>query len=178
VRLAGIKAGEKVLDACCGTGALTYEIAEKLGEKGEVIGVDLSVESLAMAQRKKKNGLPVSFRLANCAALPFPDGYFDKVCISFGMHEITDAEKLKSLREFNRVLKKEGAFLVMDFNSPDRLLPRLALKLFMRLFEDEAARRMVFGKSLLPQIQQAGFTLVDSRLMGAGIIQVLRARRE
>ena len=80
MQFAEIRAGERVLDACCGTGTLTHRIAEKVGREGEVIGVDLSTESLAVAESKKKGaGLPPAFKQASCADLPFPDGYFDLV---------------------------------------------------------------------------------------------------
>ena len=176
VDFADIKIGEKVLDACCGTGTLTHEIAGRAGKDGEVTGVDLSTESLKIARSEKKTrGLPALFKRANCSDLPFPNEYFDKVCISFGMHEIDEADRPQSLLEFRRVLKKSGYFLVMDYHLPAGLLPRLALKLFMKTFEDEEACRMVFNRTLQPEMEKAGFAVLDRQLMGAGIMQLVRA---
>jgi len=175
IQFAEIKAGEKILDACCGTGTLTHKIAGKVGEKGEVIGVDLSNESLQVAESKQKEAcMPPVFRQASCADLPFPDGYFDKVCVSFGLHEIAEADRPQSLLEFRRVLKKDGALFIMDYHSPTSLIPALTLKAFIKFFESEAAYRMVFNQTLLPELERAGFTVVDKRLMGVGIIQVLQ----
>lgn len=49
--LAHLRPGDRVLDIACGTGALTYEIAETVGNSGYVAGVDINPEMLRVAAR-------------------------------------------------------------------------------------------------------------------------------
>ena len=91
--------GESVLDACCGPGVLTRLIAEKVGNTGRVSGIDISEKAIKKASKKIKEGLTLNFRQASCAVIPFPDNSFDRVFISFGMHEMSADDRLKSLNE-------------------------------------------------------------------------------
>jgi SAM-dependent methyltransferase len=75
-----LKPGQAVLDAGCGTGEDVVDLAAHVGPDGRVTGVDLSEAMIAEArQRTAGSGLPVSFEVADVAALPFPDGVFDLV---------------------------------------------------------------------------------------------------
>ncbi len=83
---------EKVLDLCCGTGDLAISIT-RLAENGvEVTGVDYSRPMLAIATKKAEllaRGSRISFTYGDAAKLPFPDGYFDCIGISFAFRNLT-----------------------------------------------------------------------------------------
>ena len=49
-----LRPGERVFDACCGTGASALPAAQRVGEEGLVIGVDLSESALALAREKAR----------------------------------------------------------------------------------------------------------------------------
>lgn len=175
VDFAALKEGEQVLDACCGTGTLTSLLAERVGETGAVTGIDLSYSSLGVAAKKTKNDLPLTFRQASCADIPFPDGSFDKIFISFGLHELAEADRQNSLQEINRVLKSDGSLFILEYHLPRAVLTGFTVKAFHRLFEDEAAYRMLLDGTLLPELEQADFCIRRKQLMGAGMFQMLHA---
>lgn len=177
VDYAGLKEGEQVLDACCGTGNLTSLLAKSVGKSGTVTGIDLSSGLLEIASKKVKKDLPLTFRCASCIDIPFPDSHFDKVFISFGLHEIAEADRRNSLQEINRVLKSNGNLFIMEYNLPRTTLARFVVKAFHRLFEDEEAYRMLFDGTMLTELKQAGISIRRKRLIGAGMFQMLSASK-
>jgi demethylmenaquinone methyltransferase/2-methoxy-6-polyprenyl-1,4-benzoquinol methylase len=174
---AGLKEGEHVLDACCGTGTLTSLLAERVGKSGTVTGIDISYRLLEIASKKANKALPLSFRQASCIDIPFSDNHFDKIFISFGLHEIAEADRQKSLKEINRVLKFKGSLFIMEYNLPRMTLSRFIVKSFHRLFENEEAYRMLFNGTLLTGLEQAGISIRHKQLMGAGVFQILHANK-
>ena len=75
---------EKVLDLCCGTGDLAIYVSRLTKNGMEIIGLDYSRPMLDIASEKSRllTKKP-AFITGDAAALPFPDGYFDCVGISF-----------------------------------------------------------------------------------------------
>ncbi len=177
IAFAAPEEGECVLDACCGTGMLTSLIAEKVGKTGKAVGIDISARALEKAAKRVKEGLPLTFRQASCAAIPLPDGSFDRVCISFGLHEMSEDDRLKSLVEVKRVLKDDGKFFILEYNLPRSLLKRFAAKAFNKLFESEAAYRMLIDGTLFQDLEQAGFSIKQRQLIGADVFQILHTIR-
>lgn len=173
VDFAGPREGERVLDACCGTGTLTSLLAERVGRMGAVTGIDLSSELLKKAVKKAKQSLPLNFIQANCADLPFPDSNFDKAFISFGLHEIAEVDRQSSLLELNRILRADGDLFILEYHLPRAFLTRFIVKAFNRLFEDEKAYRMLLDGTLLPELERAAFSIRRKRLIGAGMFQML-----
>ena len=113
----GMKAGDRVIDICCGTGAQVLEY----GRRGVVaIGIDVSPGMLKIAARnlwilKAEN---VSFQLADATSLPFPDGYFDYASISLGLHDKEKPVQYQIISEMRRVVKQDGAFIFIDYQVP------------------------------------------------------------
>ena len=100
--LAGVRRGQRVLDVGCGPGALTAELAGRLGA-GQVCAVDPS-ESFAAAAGERLPGVAVS--VATAERLPFPDGAFDAVLAQLVVHFMTDP--VAGLREMGRVARRGG----------------------------------------------------------------------
>ena len=116
----GMKAGDKVIDVCCGTGAQVLEY----GRRGIVAtGIDISPSMLKIATRniRRQKAVNVSFQLANATSLPFPDGYFDYASISLGLHDKEKPIRYQIISEMKRVVKQDGALILIDFQVP---LPR------------------------------------------------------
>src|SRR5262249_58075568 len=88
--LLGVTAGECVLDAGCGSGVVTREIARRVGPRGHVIGIDPSPALLAVARELAGSaGLAdhLEFREGSVLELPFPDETFDAVtCVTVLSH--------------------------------------------------------------------------------------------
>lgn len=111
-----LKAGEHILDLCCGTGRHSVALA-KNGYR--VTGFDLSDTLLAYAQQHN-DGLPVTYQQGDMRELPFPNGFFNVVLnlfTSFG-YFIEDSENEKVLQEISRVLQPGGRYLI-DFLNRD-----------------------------------------------------------
>lgn len=85
---AGVAAGQRILDVACGTGVVAREAADRLGEKGTVVGLDLNEAMLAVARRLRPD---LEWRQGDVAALPFRDGSFDVVLCQAGLMFFPDA---------------------------------------------------------------------------------------
>jgi ubiquinone/menaquinone biosynthesis C-methylase UbiE len=66
---ANLQRGDRVLDVGCGTGTLAALMAQRVGETGEVVGIDLSPRMLAVA-RRKANLPQLTLRRGNAEAIP------------------------------------------------------------------------------------------------------------
>jgi ubiquinone/menaquinone biosynthesis C-methylase UbiE len=122
--LAELRAGVRVLDVACGTGAVTRVVAERVGGPGRVVGLDLSPGMLAVARASSEPG--IEWRAGNAMAMPFPDGSFDRVLCHQGLQFMPD--RLAALREMRRVLVAGGRLVLGVFcSSPGNVALALAL---------------------------------------------------
>jgi len=97
-----------VLDLGVGTGNLG---AKYISEKATVYGVDQSKEMLYQAKVKYPD---LKLRLGEFTKLPFEDDAFDLVVSSYALHHLRDDEKLKAIKEIDRVLKTGGKVVIGD----------------------------------------------------------------
>jgi ubiquinone/menaquinone biosynthesis C-methylase UbiE len=109
----------RVLDLGCGTGSLSIALAEKLHAGSEVHGIDISDDQLHYARTKARSRECV-FRFYNSSMdeLSFPDDHFDLVISSMALHETPPGVRRGAIREIERVLKKEGLFVLVDWSKP------------------------------------------------------------
>lgn len=115
VAQAAIRPGFRVLDVAGGTGDLAAEFARRAGPSGQVWLTDIN-ESMLRAGRDKllNQGLVAPISLCDAEKLPFPDNYFDRVTVAFGLRNMT--HKDAALAEMRRVLKPGGKLLVLEFS--------------------------------------------------------------
>jgi len=128
---AGMKAGDKVLDVCCGTAEQVLEY----GRRGIIAtGIDIDPNMLEVAERNrsKQHLGNASFQLADATNLPFPNGFFDYTSVSFGLHVNKKAVRDGMISEMKRVTKRDGAFIFIDFQVP---LPRSVWALLAKTIE-------------------------------------------
>lgn len=119
------------LDVCCGTGELAL-LLKRLSAPGTAItAVDVNEEMLSMA-RGRPGG--VRFIRAEAARLPFPDGSFDALTVSFAARNLDAEDGLAAIfREFRRVLKPGGVFVNLETSQPRSRLVRTCFHLYVRL---------------------------------------------
>lgn len=97
--------GLRVLDVGCGPGNIAAHMAEVVGEKGSVVGVDPSKERIRIAQTIRKPNL--SFCEGKAEDLSqFPTGHFDLIYVNSTLHWVQDQSA--AFREFARLLKSGG----------------------------------------------------------------------
>jgi len=84
--------GERVLDIGCGTGATTRDIASRIGQKGSVVGVDISSLLLERAEERKAHaGLDhIQYLLADAQTHEFDPDHFDLMISLFGVMFFAD----------------------------------------------------------------------------------------
>ena len=119
VDLAGVRAGQRVLDLASGTGDLAARFAGLVGPGGRVVMSDINNAMLSNGRDRMLNlghAGNIQYVQVNAEAIPFADNSFDCISIAFGLRNVTDKEK--ALREMRRVLKPGGRVLVLEFSHP------------------------------------------------------------
>ena len=174
---AAVAPGNKVLDACCGTGDLALA-AVRAG--GRVTGSDFSERMLDRARRKST---AVEWVLGDVTALPFADAGFDAATVGFGVRNLQDLEL--GLAELRRVLRPGGRLGVLEITRPrgllapfyrlwfDGLVPLLGKLLpggSAYTYLPASVRRFPGPEELAELLRAAGFSDVDYRLFAGGIV--------
>jgi len=156
VAIGQIKEGDVVLDLGSGAGIDTILAAKKVGEKGRVIGVDMTEEMVLVAQENiKKQGINnIEFIVAEIGNIPLKDSSID-VIISNCVINLTP-DKSKSFKEAYRVLKPGGKVYLSDIV----LLAELSEE---QRNDDDLLSGCVAGALLkddyLDKIREAGFSV-------------------
>lgn len=119
IESSGVRPGHRVLDIAGGTGDLTMQFADRVGEQGEVVLADINASMLAVGRDRlldRGYGSNIEFVQANAEELPFPDNHFNAVSIAFGLRNVT--HKDKAIASMLRVLKPGGRLLILEFSKP------------------------------------------------------------
>lgn len=155
--------GERVLEIGVGTGHGLEALARRVGEGGRVYGFDLSSKMLEKSRRRlERAGLAGRVELAegDAARLPFPDGFFDALFMSFTL-ELFDTPELPGvLAECRRVLRSGGRMGVVALSK--EALAALADRLYEWLHEHFPSWldcRPIYPREAL---EQAGFEILST----------------
>ncbi len=105
---------DRIVDVACGTGDMMdfwRDRSEKAGIAiGEIVGVDPSVGMVDVARKKYPK---FNYHIAPATEIPLEDASADFVSITYGIRNVV--ERAQALDEFNRVLKKGGLVVILEF---------------------------------------------------------------
>ena len=105
---------DKIVDVACGTGDMMdfwRSRAEKSGVAvGEIVGVDPSVGMVDVARKKYPK---FNYHISKATEIPLEDESSDILSITYGIRNVV--ERKEALDEFNRVLKKDGLVVILEF---------------------------------------------------------------
>lgn len=107
------RAGNRILDVGCGTGAAELRLSRLRMSQVTLVGVDLFAERTAIAERAAdSHNMRASFAAADARHLPFADGTFDSTfCVAVLQHVTESAE---ALGEFIRVTRPGGRVVAVE----------------------------------------------------------------
>ena len=117
--------GSHGLDVGCGIGLLSLMLAEALGPKGHVTGLDISEDFIFLAEeilKKSKVSDRISFKQGDMYKIPFYDDEFDWVISSDCAGYAPSQDPLSLFKELSRVVKPGGDVIII-FWSSQQLLP-------------------------------------------------------
>jgi demethylmenaquinone methyltransferase/2-methoxy-6-polyprenyl-1,4-benzoquinol methylase len=172
-----VRKGDRVLDACCGTGDLAVA-ARSHG--ADVVGLDFSE---AMLERARAKSSEIEWVRGDVLALPFGDASFDAVTVGFGIRNVDDLEA--GLHELRRVLRPGGRLGILEITRPrglvapfyrlwfDRVVPLLGKVLpggAAYTYLPASVRRFPGPEELAALLDSAGFAGVRFRLFAGGIV--------
>jgi SAM-dependent methyltransferase len=110
------KAGERIIDVGCGSGATSIAFAQKVGSSGHVFGIDVSGPMLARARASAPKELPVEFMLADATVYPFDPASFDLLASRFGV--MFFAEPSRSFANLRKALRPSGRLAFACWREP------------------------------------------------------------
>ncbi len=193
IRAAKVDPSTRALDVCCGTGDISFLLAEAGAE--HVTGLDFSEGMLEQARRRQKGhrdpeaATRIEFVQGDALALPFDDDSFDAITVSFGVRNVEDIAK--AFREFARVGRPGARIVCLEITRPkwrvsnwfydiwfDRIVPLLGALISRDrdayTYLPESTKSFPRPPKLKKIIEDAGIRNVSWRRFGAGIVALHR----
>lgn len=181
--------GERILDLAAGTGTSSLPFAQA---GARTVACDFSLGMLRVGTRRMA-GVPAGgrprFVAGDALRLPFGDGVFDAVTISFGLRNVADTDL--ALRELRRVTRAGGRLVVCEVSHPPnavlrfghRLHLRYGLPLLARVSSNPDSYRYLAESTLAwpdqpalaRRLQDAGWSSVRWRNLTFGVVAVHHA---
>jgi len=185
VMVADLRPGQEVLDIAGGTGDMAQAFARKVGPTGRVVHTDINEAMLRTGRdRLVDAGMVLPTLVCDAEKLPFPDASFDRVCVAFGLRNMT--HKDVALREMHRVLRPGGKLLVLEFSRIAKplakaydwysfsVLPRLGQLVAgdaeSYRYLAESIRMHPDQESLKTLMKESGFSHVDYHNLTGGVV--------
>lgn len=179
-----ITPGMKILDIAAGTGTSSVSYAEA---GGDVVALDFSIGMVSVGKERQPQ---MEFIAGDATALPFEDGTFDAVTISYGLRNVNDPDL--ALREMLRVVRPGGTLVICEFSTPtwkpfralyNYYLGTVMPKISSVVSSDTEAYDYLMESildwpdqtGLAARIQNAGWRQVDYRNLSGGIVALHRA---
>ena len=191
----------QVLDLCTGTGDFVLELARQADQSAREIkltGFDFSSDMLKEARQKQaelyqgKNPPPIKFIEGDAGKMPFKDGHFDSMGITFGIRNLVYENSNASghLSEMNRVLRVGGELVVLESSKPVNALWRVFNNFYLRFilpylgglisgnmkayqYLATSSKNYYTREEMGKILQDAGFEMIRSRSLFLGSVMLL-----
>jgi len=193
IRAAKVDPSTRALDVCCGTGDITFLLAEAGAE--HVTGLDFSSGMLGQARKRQSShrdpasAKRIEFIQGDALALPFDDDTFDVVTVSFGVRNVEDLAL--AYREFARVARPGARIVCLEITRPktrvanwfydiwfDRIVPVLggivSRDKAAYTYLPESTKAFPRPPQHAEVIEAAGITNVTWKRFGGGIVALHR----
>ncbi|MDZ4820205.1 MAG: class I SAM-dependent methyltransferase [Planctomycetota bacterium] len=143
-----VKPGQTVCDMGCGNGFYTLRLAEMVGEKSEVLAVDIQAEMLHLLEERAKSVdiKNVKLILGGLTDPRLPEGKLDLILCVDVYHEFSHPEHM--LKAMRKALAPKGKLVLVEFRAEDRRVPILPLHKMSK-------------KQILKELEPNGFKLVQ-----------------
>lgn len=189
LRAVAPKRGERILDLAAGTGTSSMAFVPS---GAHVVAADFSRGMIAEGSRRHGDVPNLEFVQADATDLPFADGEFDAVTMSFGLRNVNDPRR--ALRELRRVTRPGGRIVVCEFSHPpspafnclyrfynDRVLPIVAKAVSSNAeaydYLNESIRDWPDQPTLARWMRDSGWDDVAYRNLSFGIVALHRGIR-
>jgi ubiquinone/menaquinone biosynthesis C-methylase UbiE len=162
-------AGKLVVDAGCGGGDVTFELAGRVGSTGRVVGFDLDDAKLAAARTEAARLGLANVEFVRASALdPWPVSKADLVHIRFVLTHLAEPERM--LEHATQALRPGGLIVAEDIDYAGQFCdpPSEAVEQYWRLYVAAAQARggdPFIGRRLARLLEDAGFSNVESGLV-------------
>lgn len=184
---------DHILDVATGTGDLAIA-ASKLNPK-RIDAVDISGEMLRFQDiklKKKDLGNIIKLKQADGENLPFPDQTFDIAMVAFGVRNFENLQK--GLKEMQRVLKKGGHIVILEFSNPTRFPIKQLYSFYFRrvlplvgkwvsksnhayTYLPDSVGYFPSGKDFTAYLEEAGFSSTKNRPLTFGIASIYTGKK-
>lgn len=183
-----------ILDIATGTGDLAILMTQTKAEK--IIGLDISVGMLEVGEQKiqeKKLSNVIEMVLGDSENMSYEDNHFDAITVAFGVRNFENLEK--GLLEILRVLKPNGAFVILETSVPEKTPYKQGYKFYSenilpiigKLFSkdtiaygylSESAAAFPYGEALNNILRKIGFIDVVAMPQTFGVATIYTASKK
>lgn len=190
VRIASEGGGTMWLDICTGTGEMALNLKKVTGDDTTIVASDFSLPMLHQATLKPGADC-LNFTLGDANVMPFKNGTFDLVIISFATRNLNpNREALTNcFREFHRILKPGGRFINLETSQPRSAFIRTLFHSYTRIsvnslgfalsgnregynYLASSISRFHGAEELAVILKEAGFSKVEVNKMMFGITAI------
>ncbi|WP_457748729.1 bifunctional demethylmenaquinone methyltransferase/2-methoxy-6-polyprenyl-1,4-benzoquinol methylase UbiE [Sulfurimonas sp.] len=191
----GKKSIDRVVDVACGTGDMMGYWKKQSQKSGvnisEFVGVDPSNGMVDVARKKFPD---FSYHIAKATQIPLEDASADFLSITYGIRNVV--ERQEAFDEFNRVLKKEGLVVILEFMKDEnknilkkirdiymhKILPYVGGAISKNLeaytYLPDSIENFVTIQGMQKELENAGFEMLHTQSFSMDISTLLIARKK
>lgn len=162
---------DKILELCCGTGAVSLRIAKLMHDK--VYASDLSPDQIKVAKWKARIlKRKIDFSVQDASNTSYPSSFFNKVIISGALHEIKKERRLIIYHEIKRLLKNNGTFIASEPDLPEKGWGRESFEfMFGKWNQEHETVYELVNNGLEDEVSDVGFIHEKSCTSNFGIFK-------